>query len=379
MPVEHVVEPNINNEEQSDRFHSGILEAITAGTTFLESAWQAGVQHLQETEVTTETLDSLTEMATSTLGALEQVGTSAIAIFTQEVGSDDLSQSNNIMDSDEERTTLYFKKTLSVCNVFESAEGKTSKETLEHLSIECMMETQKIYRQLALEQREQLDDLTTHVNDIFEEEKPEDDSIPEIEIEELGLKMKSLIKAFQDAKDSGPQFSEAFGKKLEEAKAKNLSMTDLSALCTAEFSQLEDTYITVLGGLVAKCVQQVLLASQIFLKDKTAIYPEDIQILRSKYIVAISHFFHQEITGLSNSFACTLSLGSNSVTDILKLGECEKDVADSFRSEVTKIENRMLMNVGQALAIAQEAKKLALPVCKLLVSFSCQSSSSQLI
>eukprot|EP01127_Copromyxa_protea_P013284 TRINITY_DN355_c0_g2_i1.p1 TRINITY_DN355_c0_g2~~TRINITY_DN355_c0_g2_i1.p1 ORF type:complete len:297 (+),score=74.20 TRINITY_DN355_c0_g2_i1:2-892(+) len=186
-------------------YRSPILGALTAGANLLGSALQKGVDVVQATDVNLsyETLMGVGEgIATSTLGAFEMVGESAFAILTTEVGPSDKPQTKPIFFPElvsGDKTVTQVSKT--VMDVFEDLTGKETMTTLEQLSIHSMMESQKAYRQLSFEDREEVDDATTEMEEILEDEEEPTDvpSLAESDTQFQGL-LKSFLEEPKDTK-----------------------------------------------------------------------------------------------------------------------------------------------------------------------------------
>eukprot|EP01127_Copromyxa_protea_P013282 TRINITY_DN355_c0_g1_i3.p1 TRINITY_DN355_c0_g1~~TRINITY_DN355_c0_g1_i3.p1 ORF type:complete len:513 (+),score=159.31 TRINITY_DN355_c0_g1_i3:2014-3552(+) len=327
-------QPETTAEEGTTAFayRSPILGALTAGATVLGNALQKGVEVVQTTDVSNIDFEALGE---GIAGAFERVGESAFAVLGTEVGPADKPQagSEGLVSGDKTATqvelichlisVLLFPLISFICScisislssscifltvqgvktvleVFEELSGKETLATLEQLSIQSMMGTQKVYRQLSFEDREEVDDATTEMEQILESEE-EFTTAPSLseEVEFEGLKY--FLEETQDLK-RGLKLKETLEEAKQKIQVKENNHQDVYQASKNAVQELNKVHVETIGNKTASALKIYLSFAEWVQKDTPA---TDSEV--ASFLSYLDSTFNNELKEASKAFESAIS------------------------------------------------------------------------
>eukprot|EP01127_Copromyxa_protea_P013281 TRINITY_DN355_c0_g1_i2.p1 TRINITY_DN355_c0_g1~~TRINITY_DN355_c0_g1_i2.p1 ORF type:complete len:476 (+),score=155.72 TRINITY_DN355_c0_g1_i2:2068-3495(+) len=290
-------QPETTAEEGTTAFayRSPILGALTAGATVLGNALQKGVEVVQTTDVSNIDFEALGE---GIAGAFERVGESAFAVLGTEVGPADKPQAGSEGLVSGDKTATQGVKT--VLEVFEELSGKETLATLEQLSIQSMMGTQKVYRQLSFEDREEVDDATTEMEQILESEE-EFTTAPSLseEVEFEGLKY--FLEETQDLK-RGLKLKETLEEAKQKIQVKENNHQDVYQASKNAVQELNKVHVETIGNKTASALKIYLSFAEWVQKDTPA---TDSEV--ASFLSYLDSTFNNELKEASKAFESAIS------------------------------------------------------------------------
>jgi len=354
---------NGNQTESTDSVYS----FFSSGAEYLSGQLQKGVDTLQNSEVDMskfrEVLNPITDVG---FGALESIGAAAMSVLTVEEGTKDKPKTKPIwipiIEAAEELTN---EKTESIPTT-ENTQGKSHMENLEQYSFECMSQTQKVYHKLDLEKRDSMDEIIGSVQDLFDEEKNEDETVvaPKTELNAaLDEMWRKLEDSFQKPKEIVKTQLAEFDTEL--TAKKESTNVQLNELANDTLDKLQTECIKSLSVLTSDCVQQFEAIALFLINDPKIDQSQALE--KAQYICGVEKYFDQELTGVSGVFVSAMESVVSSIEPAMNDTTENVELKATLKKKVAALKNKVYVSVSNGISNVEEAKKFLLPVCKFII------------
>eukprot|EP01128_Nolandella_sp_AFSM9_P008081 TRINITY_DN464_c1_g1_i1.p1 TRINITY_DN464_c1_g1~~TRINITY_DN464_c1_g1_i1.p1 ORF type:complete len:677 (+),score=194.20 TRINITY_DN464_c1_g1_i1:101-2131(+) len=377
-----------DSEEEDDdpliQYVDSGVELVGSGIESLAGMIGSGVSNLR-TKNMEELVDMSSHFAASSLSSIEKVGSSAIGSLRAELEGIVGDQYGVPDDFDEIEPVLEVKGN-SFEECFTHSSGTSILAQSQSVSMECMMESQKIFGALDMEKRELVSVQMSGLRDVFKQDDTDVLQLPAIGLSQYLLEKQTQLSArFEEAKQSNIPLRKKFQEALANAKYNEGAMSELSleeksakrlyhaqALFQLALETQEEIRRTCMYELALCCtlvVSHVYSIIDFLMEHQAHKSIEDVK-RQALYLKLVCEEFEEELGVVSNGYIVSLKGVFNATITGLKETGSDEEVQTLTRALTTKINtsrNNIYIDVGTAVSKVKEAKKGVMSVTKFFL------------